>query len=252
MNDSQRFVTQHYRDFLSREPDPTGLQHFTNEIEKCGSDVACREGARITVSIAFFRSVEFGDVGSLVYCFYKAAFGNVAGTPVPVRFQQFLQDIQEIGRGVIPGHVGWEERLEQNKQAFAPAFVQRSEFRDAYPATMTPAQFVDKLSVSSGLVLPAEVRAQLIAELTAGVASRASVLRKVAESEALKEQEFNRASVLSAYFGYLRRNPDEAPDEDFSGYESRLAQLDGDAENKEAEMIKSFIDSDEYRQRLGG
>jgi hypothetical protein len=250
--DSQRFVAQHYRDFLSREPDPAGFQFWTNEIERCGGDEACREDARIRTSRDFFRSVEFGQVGFLVYRFHKTAFGNVAGTPVPVRFDQFLQDVQKIGGGVMPGVAGWEERLEQNKQAYALAFVQRSEFRDAYPATMTPAQFVDKLSVNSGLALPTEVRTQLVAELTAGAASRASILRKVAESEGLQKAERNRASVLSAYFGYLRRNPNDAPDEDFSGYESRLAQLDGDGENKEAEMIKSFLDSDEYRQRLDG
>jgi hypothetical protein len=251
MDDSQRFVAQHYRDFLSREPDASGLQFWTNEIERCGTDEACREDARVRTSTAFFRSVEFGDVGFLVYRFYKTAFGNSAGTPVPVCFQQFLHDTQEIGRGVIPGHAGWEQRLEANKQAFALAFVQRSEFHAAYPATMTPAEFVDKLSATSGLVLSTEERSQLIAELTAGAASRASVLRKVAENEDLKRQEFNRASVLSAYYGYLRRNPDDAPDNDFSGCDSRLAQLDGDAKNKEAEMIKSFLDSDEYRQRFG-
>ncbi|MDQ3743830.1 MAG: hypothetical protein M3444_05570 [Acidobacteriota bacterium] len=54
----------------------------------------------------------------------------------------------------------------------------------------------------------------------------------MAESQSLQDAEFNRASVLLAYFGYLRRNPDDAPDENFSGYDSRLAQLDGGGENK--------------------
>jgi hypothetical protein len=253
MNDSQRFVAQHYLDFLSREPDPTGFQFWTNEIERCGSDQACREDARVRTSAAFFRSIQFGDVGFLVYRFYKTAFGNVAGTPVPVRFEQFLHDIQEIGRGVMPGLAGWEERLEQNKQAYALEFVQRSEFVGRYPAGMSAANFVDALFANAGVPPTAAERQMAISALgSGGAASRAAALRSVAESESLQKAEFNRASVLSAYFGYLRRNPNDAPDGDFSGYESRLSQFEGGAENRESEMIKSFLDSDEYRQRLGG
>jgi hypothetical protein len=47
------------------------------------------------------------------------------------------------------------------------------------------------------------------------------------------------------YFGYLRRDPDEA------GYRFRLAklnQLGGDYVR--AEMVKAFISSDEYRARF--
>ena len=253
MDDSQRFVAQHYRDFLSREPDASGLQFWTNEIERCGADEACREDARIRTSTAFFRSVEFGVVGSLVYRFYKTAFGNVAGTPVAVRFQQFLHDTQEIGRGVMPGIAGWEQRLEQNKQAYALEFVQRPEFVRLYPSGTSAARFVDALFANAGVPPTAQERQAAITALGSGdAASRAAALRSVAESQNLQKAEFNRASVLSAYFGYLRRNPDDTPDEDFSAYDSRLAQLNSDTENKEAEMIKSFLDSDEYRQRLGG
>ncbi len=254
MDDSQRFVAQHYRDFHSREPDATGLQFFTNEIEQCGADAACREVKRVNVSTAFFRSVEFGGVGSLVYCFYKAAFGNIAGTPVPLRFEQFLSDTQEIRHGVVVNQGSWEQPLEANKQTFALAFVQRTEFLARYPRTLLPPQFVDALNANAGGVLDAAGRQGLINELSANNtdAGRASVLRKVAEDANLVQQEFNRSSMLLAYFGYLRRNPDDAPDENFSGYESRLAQLDGDAENKEAEMIKAFLDSAEYRQRFDG
>jgi len=54
------------------------------------------------------------------------------------------------------------------------------------------------------------------------------------------------------YFGYLRRNPNEAPDADFSGYTSwldKLNQFNGNYIN--AEMVKAFISSDEYRHRFG-
>ena len=54
------------------------------------------------------------------------------------------------------------------------------------------------------------------------------------------------------YFGYLRRNPDDAPDTDYTGYDFWLRKLDqhgGDYIN--AEMVKAFVRSIEYRQRFG-
>ena len=77
-------------------------------------------------------------------------------------------------------------------------------------------------------------------------------LRKVAENQTLAQQEFNRAFVLMQYFGYLRRNPNDAPDSDFSGYTfwlMKLNQFNGDYQK--AEMVKAFITSTEYRQRFG-
>ncbi len=54
------------------------------------------------------------------------------------------------------------------------------------------------------------------------------------------------------YFGYLRRDPDAAPDADFAGYNFWLGKLNefgGDYIN--AEMVKAFLDSIEYKQRFG-
>ena len=253
-DNSQFFVAQHYRDFLSREPDQSGLQFWTNEIESCGANAACREVKRINVSAAFFLSIEFQQTGYLVYRFYKSAFGNVAGTPVPVRFQQFFPDTQEIGRGVVVGAPNWEAQLEANKQAFALRFVQRAEFVARYPRTLSPTQFVDMLNANAGGVLDATERQNLINELAANNtdAGRASVLRKVAEDADLVRQEFNRAFVLMQYFGYLRRNPDDAPDADFTGYNFWLGKLNEFNGNYiAAEMVKAFITSTEYRQRFG-
>ncbi|HZT58248.1 MAG TPA: DUF4214 domain-containing protein, partial [Pyrinomonadaceae bacterium] len=58
--------------------------------------------------------------------------------------------------------------------------------------------------------------------------------------------------VLMQYFGYLRRNPNEGPDTNFSGYDfwlAKLNQFNGDF--TQAEMVKAFIESAEYRARFG-
>ena len=54
------------------------------------------------------------------------------------------------------------------------------------------------------------------------------------------------------YFGYLRREPDDSPNSDFTGYDFWLAKLNQFNGNfVAAEMVKAFISSDEYRKRFG-
>jgi hypothetical protein len=253
------FVRQHYVDFLNREPDAGGLAFWTNEITSCGSDAQCIEVKRINVSAAFFLSIEFQETGYLVYRIYKSGLGNLtnpAGAPVPVRFIDFLRDTQQIAKGVQVGIGDWQAQLEANKQAFALAFVQRPDFQAAFPNTMTAAQFVDKLNLNAGgnILMPSE-KATLTAVMgntPFDLAKRASVLRSVAEDSDLRLAEFNKAFVLMQYFGYMRRNPDDAPDADFGGFNFWLNKLDSFNGNfVNAEMVKAFIVSAEYRRRFG-
>jgi hypothetical protein len=77
-------------------------------------------------------------------------------------------------------------------------------------------------------------------------------VRQVAEDQTLYDAEFNRAFVLTEYFGYLRRDPNAAPDADYTGYDfwlTKLNQFNGNYIN--AEMVKAFLSSIEYRQRFG-
>ena len=257
--DTEFFVRQHYADFLSREADAAGLAFWKNEIESCGSNQQCREVKKINVSGAFFLSIEFQETGYQAYRTYKAAYGdatspNVAGTVPVIRLSEFLSDAQRIGQGVIVGQGAWQDLLESNKQAYALEFVQRQRFLDAFPLTLTPAQFVDKLNTNAGGVLNDAERTTLTNELTANNtdAGRASVLRKVAEDSDLRANEKSRAFVLMQYYGYMRRNPDDPQDTDFRGWKFWLDKLNLAGGNfVAAEMVKAFITSDEYRHRFG-
>ncbi|MDQ1729165.1 MAG: hypothetical protein QOD33_1290 [Pyrinomonadaceae bacterium] len=252
------FVRQHYLDFLNREPDATGLAFWTNQISSCGNDAQCIEIRRINVSAAFFLSIEFQETGYLVYRFYKAAY-NPPGIPVPVRYAEFLADTQEMGQGIVVNVGDWQTQLENNKQAFAAEFVLRLRFTQDHATTNTPAQFVDSLYANAGVTPSTAERNQAIGEFgsatnTTDTAARARVLRLVAENATLKQQEFNKAFVLMEYFGYLRRNPFDAPEPtlDFQGYNfwlNKLNQFNGNFVN--AEMVKAFLLSGEYRQRFG-
>jgi hypothetical protein len=253
------FVRQHYLDFLNREPDAAGLAFWSNQITSCGADQACIDLKRVNVSAAFFLSIEFQETGYLAYRFYKASYGNLSGAPVPITLQEFLPDTQKIGEGVVVGVGSWQTQLENNKQAFATAFVNRSRFLSAYPTSRTPPQFVDALYANAGVASPpAAERSAAIGEFggagnTVDAVARGRALRRVAENSTLGQQEFNRAFVLMQYFGYLRRNPNDPPEAglNFDGYNfwlSKLNQFNGDY--VAAEMVKAFITSGEYRQRF--
>jgi uncharacterized protein DUF4214 len=249
---SDFFVRQQYIDFLNREPDASGLSFWINQISSCGADAQCIDLKRTNVSAAFFLSIEFQQTGYLVHRIYKAAYGNLPGAPVPLRRNEFVPDTLQIGRGVVVGQTGWEALLEANKQSFAADFVSRSRFTAAFPTTMSAAQFVDTLNQNSDDALSSSERNQLVSELSSGAKNRAQVLRAVAEDADLTRNEFNKAFVLMQYFGYLRRNPNDLPDSNFNGYDFWLAKLNQFNGNfVEAEMVKAFLTSGEYKQRFG-
>jgi hypothetical protein len=190
---------------------------------------------------------------------YKTAYGDahspgVSGTVPIIRFKEFLQDTQRVGQGVRVGIGNWEQQLEANKQAYAGEFVQRQRFTTALPPSLNPGEFVDRLNANTGGILTQSERDALTAQLMANntAAGRAQVVRQVAEHQTLKEAEFRRAFVLMQYYGYLRRNPDDPQDNNFSGWKfwlDKLNQFNGNF--VQAEMVNAFISSIEYRQRFG-
>src|SRR5215471_18937505 len=267
IDDPRNNVCQHYHDFLNRQADPSGWDFWTNQITSCGGDIGCAEVRRLNVSASFFLSIEFQQTGFLVERMYKVAYGDASGTStfgsnhqlaVPVvRFKEFLRDTQRIGQGVVVLAPGWEQLLESNKQAFAGEFVQTTRFTTAFPASLTPAQFINQLNTNAGKVLtPAEVTTAINlfggAGDTSNTTARAQAVRQVAENAVLNTAEFNRAFVLMQFFGYLRRNPNDPQDTDYTGYDfwlTKLNQFNGNYIN--AEMVRAFLSSIEFRQRFG-
>jgi hypothetical protein len=259
---SDFFVHQHYIDFLGREPDASGYQFWINQILACGNDPQCIEVRRINVSASFFLSIEFQQTGFFAERAYKAAYGSGSGTstiggahqlaaPI-IRLNEFLPDSQEIAQGVIVGQGNWQQKLDDNKNAFVNEFVQRTRFTTAFPNSMTAAQFVDTLNTNAGNPLTTAERDQLVNDLSTNAKTRAQVLRAIVDNQNFANLEFNRAFVLMEYFGYLRRNPNDAPDSDYTGYDfwlTKLNQFNGNYIN--AEMVKAFLSSTEYRQRFG-
>jgi len=74
---------------------------------------------------------------------------------------------------VIVGQGNWQQQIENNKQSFTAAFVQRQRFLTAFPVSMTAAQFVDTLNANAGNPLSSSERNQLVNDLTTGARTRA-------------------------------------------------------------------------------
>jgi hypothetical protein len=127
--------------------------------------------------------------------------------------------------------------------------------------------YVAKLAANSGATLtPVEINVafESYSETAQG---RANALRAVLESGSVYNAQFNTGFVLAQYLGYLRRNPNDAPEPglDYTGFDFWLAKMNSfsvageDVRNEQtaiarvrrAEMVRAFIRSLEYRGRFG-
>ena len=175
--------------------------------------------------------------------------GNEQHAALPVQ-----RDTGDTG-GEWPGH--WQQLLDANRGAFMNDFVTRAEFVGLYPITDTPAQYVDRLYLHANLTPTIQERLDSIAEFggaaTAGErVARGRALLLITQHPVFQARELNRSFVQMQYFGYLRRNPNDAPDGNFNGYDFWLNKLKAaDGNFITSEMVKAFFNSIEYRERFG-
>jgi hypothetical protein len=90
------------------------------------------------------------------------------------------------------------------------------------------------------------------AATAASPGARGRALLRITQNGNFQAREATRTFVQIEYFGYLRRNPNDPPDNNFNGYNfwlDKLNQFNGDF--LQSEMVKAFINSLEYRQRFG-
>ena len=229
IDDSSFFVSQNYFDFLNREPDQSGFAYWTNQLVQCVNDARCIHEHRIGVSAAFFVEQEFQETGYFIYRLQQASFGS---RPT---FTQFTTERARVVDG---------PNLEAGKQALAEDWVERAVFKNTYLVTMSPEEFVNKLFDTAGLRPFTAERQQLASDMRSGK-SRSRVLRDVIEIEEFKRREYNAAFVLTEYFGYLRRDPDQP------GYDFWLDLLSNREQNNYRGMVCAFITSAEYQLRFG-
>ena len=250
------FVRQQYLDFLLREPDTGGFNDWQNVLNGCppnqgwlGSDPGCD---RVHVSSGFFRSTEFGERGYWSYRYYHAALGRRP------QFAEFVPDMRSLS-----GFLSLAEQ-EAARESFVNGFMQRPEFVSIYGGLATAAnaaQFIAKLEEKAGVMLPETVpptqpgqppqygRSELIQKMGSGQLSPGQTLRAFIEQKVVFEAFFYRAFVAMQYFGYLRRDGEQAGYDDWVDVltNGRGSIPPGDFRH----LIFGFVYSEEYRLRFG-
>jgi hypothetical protein len=226
------FVRLLYMDILNREPEPSGLAGWLNRLNTCpqpGETIQnCDE---VQVASDFFRSPEFFDRAYYIYRFYEVGLGRKPD------YDEFQRDFQ-----LVAGFLTAPE-LEARKQQFALEFSQRADFRaryDQYDSATHSQEYVDALAQTAGVTLAN--RQQLNYELANSIKQRWDVLRAIVEGPEVSSKFFNKAFVVIGYFAFLRRDPD-------AQYLVWLNTLNTTGDYRE--MIRGFIQSQEYRQRFG-
>jgi hypothetical protein len=219
------FVRQHYLDFLNREPDPPGFIGWVNTLRNCAtSDASCD---RVHVSESFYRAQEFQDRGYFAYRFYTTALGRKPD------YAEFAPDLERVS-GFLTN-----DQLEAAKTAFIDDFMTRPAFARQYDS-LSDTAFVDKLMQTVGVDL--SNRQAMIDSLNRGTATRAQVLRQIAESGEVYRRYYNQAFVVMEYFGYLHRDPDAL-------YLDWVRALDANPADSRR-MVDGFVNSAEYRNRF--
>ena len=240
--DNDYFVTQHYLDFLGRLPDQAGFDEWNRVLNTCtnqgklGADPGCD---RTHVSSGFFRSTEFGERGYWVYRFYHAALGRLP------KYAEFKPELQKLaGLQLTPA------QLEANKAAFLNEFMTRPEFTTKYGGSIqNPTAFVNKVMEVAQITSLAN-KDQLIAEMSNGTKSPAQVLRAIIEGQEVWDRFFFRAFVAMEYFGYLKRDPDQAGYDDWVDVLTNGRASAGIAPEDYRHLVFGFIWSVEYRNRF--
>jgi hypothetical protein len=219
------FVRQHYLDFLGREPDAPGLAGWVSTLNNCAAgDASCD---RVHVSEMFFRSAEFQERGYFAYRFYSAAFGRKPN------YGEFTPDLARVS-GFLTN-----DQLQAAKTQFANDFASRPAFVAQY-RSLTNEAYVNSLASTAGIGLTN--RQALIDSLNAGAATRAQVLRQIAESGEVYAKYYNQAFVVMEYFGYLHRDPDAL-------YLNWIDVLNANPADSRR-MVDGFVNSAEYRNRF--
>src|SRR6185369_7490597 len=278
IDDADFFAAQHYIDFLRRFPDAPGHAHWTAEITDCSdpakrisgeTEAKCVDRKRTNTSGAFFLSPEFQSTGSFVIRVYWGTLGKLEraqcpGVPnnLPANcrplYSEYLNDMAVIAQGIVVNDALVPATINANKHAFTDNFINRPDFQAAYGG-LNATQFVDKLAQTTGVPLSASDRDALIAEAT-DPTKRGSVVFKMVDGtetgaggaltfnttygQTFFNKEFNPAFVYMEYIGYLRRNPDT------DGFNHWLGKLQQFGNFVDAEMVRAFIVSPEYRSRF--
>jgi hypothetical protein len=180
----------------------------------------------------------FEDTSFLVYRLCKASYGRMP------RRQEFVTAMTLLGANLYKGSSLWEANLQRNRAALLKDWTASAEFKRLYEGKSN-AELVDALLKNAGVSWSASKRDELVNSLTTQTDPQQAALLSVVSDGAFYKNEYNNAYVLVHFFGYLRRNPDDAPDFDLKGFNFWRDRLNSWGDYRTISM--AFMESEEYR-----
>jgi len=183
------------------------------------------------------------DRSQTLYRLYLATYG------VLPRYQEFINDAETLGRGVVLESEDQSQTFQSNLQHFMESWVRRQAFAKSFHG-LDDTQYVDRLLANAGIGMDAQEQSNLISDLSSQRATRAGILLKIVKDSQFAEKENVRSLVLLHYFAYLHRSPGDPPDHDLSGFNFWIQDLSRN--HNPATLSRAFVDSIEYHRRKEG
>jgi hypothetical protein len=159
------------------------------------------------------------------------------------RYKELIPDVEFIARNVSVDSEDSQSVLEANLRQFAHEWVQRPKFEAVYKP-MSNERFVDALLNNASITLDPVERTAYVDKLNRGELKRADVLLDLVNRQEFIEGQDARSLLLLHYFGYLQRNPDDPPDNNWDGFNYWLqaTKTSGDT----GKLARTFMASIEY------
>jgi hypothetical protein len=241
----------------------------------------CIDRKRTNTSGAFYLSNEFQNSANFLIRINWGSLGQgrnacnivVNGTTYQAicnpLYAQYVTDLGTLTQGIVVNNALVPSQMTANRISFANSFIGRAAFANVY-GSLNDTQYVDALAAATGVALTAQERTDLISQagapgsactgFTGFTSGRACVLYKIVDGTTTDsnggfvfntryghlyyDNTFNPVFVFVQYLAYLRRNPDTG------GYDHWFGKLSFYGNFVDAEMVRSFIVSDEYRGRF--
>ena len=211
------FAQQQYTDFLGRGSDVAGVNYWAGLLQT-------GQISPIGLVDAFINSAEFGQAVEPVARLYLAYFGRDPD---------------------FSGLMFWANQVRAGYplQFVSDSFATSSEFRQRY-GSLSNTAFVDLVYRNVlGRGADAAGLSYWVGQLNSGALNRGGVMLNFSESGEYRWGTWARTDVVMAYLGFLRRSPDAA------GLNYWMGMLYGGYGM--GGLISGFINSPEYRHRLG-
>jgi hypothetical protein len=215
---------------------PTITIYDSRNVKNDLTALQTRELRKLATYDPFALLVEFPRTSFFIYRSWL-----VSKSRIPAK-EEFNQAISLLGRNLFIGGGGWEQQLETNRMELVRQLSESEEF-----SAKSNAEYLSTLFANARLTGDNVLEKQLLEKLDNQTETRASVLTKVIEHATLFKREYNTAFVLVHYFGYLNRNPSDAPDSSLEGFQHWRKILDESGDYRS--VSRAFLESDEYQKR---